>query len=284
MLALKKRLADISKSTGFIQTGESWRIQITPDIFTGERLNIGIGVRLPSGAVRVKIMETPGRLTCFYGEAGAENILFAASLYRDAVEAGLPSPVTNIFEADRQPIYNTDTDEALVSLFFDQVSAAKIETKKPHTINSVRREKLTADIYRIIRKARPTEADSIIPQSPMTILQTEKGSRPARIPIQGESAFAGLESAAIRTSHVIQFNLMNALLDVEVACRAKQVSKMGMFILRPNTQNEEWNTMVDNAIDRVLWRAPSNCYFSADSDHEKLAGKIIDFALGQRAA
>lgn len=284
MLSITSRLAELANDTGFVQTGESWRIQITPDIFTGERLNIGIGVRLPSGAVRIKVMEVPGRLACFYGEVGAENIIFAAGLYKEAVESGMPSPVKNIIEADHQPIYNTDPDEALISLFHDQVSAAKIEQKKQNVDETVKREKLTADIYRIIRQVRPNDADSIIPQSPMTIVQTEKGSRAARIPIQGARAFAGLESAAIKTSHVIQFNLMNALLDVEVACRAKQVEKMGMFILRPDTTDESWNQMVDNAIDRVLWRAPSHCHITANANHEALAQEIIDFALTQRAA
>lgn len=284
MLSITNRLAELASETGFIQTGESWRIQISPDIFTGERLNIGIGIRLPSGAIRVKVMESPGRLACFYGEAGAENILFAAGLYKESVEAGLPSPIKNIVEADHQPIYNTDPDEALASLFNDQVSAAKIELKKQHGDETVKREKLTADIYKIIRKTRPDDADSIIPQSPMTIVQTEKGIRAARIPIQGPRAFAGLESAAIKTSHLIQFNLMNALLDVEAASRAKQVEKMGMFILRPDTQDDHWNLMVDNTIDKVLWRAPSHCHFAANANHEALAEEIIEFAMTQRAA
>ena len=284
MIALANRLANLASTSGFLQTGESWRIQIAPDIFTGERLNIGIGVRLPSGAVRVKVMETAGRLACFYGEIGAENIIFSANLYKEAIEAGMPSPVKNILEADLQPIYNTDPDEALISLFLDQVSAAKVEAKKQNADETVKRDKLTADIYKIIRKARPTEADSIIPQSPMTIVQTDKGNRPARIPIQSAEAFAGLESAAIKTSHVIQFNLMNALLDVEVACRAKKVGKMGMFILRPNTQDDRWNTMVDNAIDRVLWRVPSNCRVAVNANHDALAAEIIEFAIPKRAA
>ena len=56
MIALANRLANLASTSGFLQTGESWRIQIAPDIFTGERLNIGIGVRLPSGAVRVSLL------------------------------------------------------------------------------------------------------------------------------------------------------------------------------------------------------------------------------------
>jgi hypothetical protein len=284
MQTITHRLAEFANGVGFVQTGESWRVQIAPDLFTGERLNIGVGVRSSSGAVKVRVMDFPGRLVCFYGDIGAENILFAAKLYKEAVEAGLLSPVKNIIETDRQPIYNTDPDEALVSLFNDQVSAGRIEQKGQKNDETVKREKLTADIYRIIRKARPDDADSIIPQSPMTIVQTKQGNRAARIPIQGETAFAGLESAAIKTSHVIQFNLMNALLDVEAACRAKQVKRMGMFILRPETLDMHWNTMVDNAIDRILWRAPNRCHFVADAKHEVLAEKIIDFAMTRRAA
>lgn len=284
MLSITNRLAELAHGTGFVQTGESWCVQIIPDIFTGERLNVGVGVCLPSGTAQVRVMETPGRLACFYGEEGAENILFAARLYKEAIEAGLPSPVKNIVEANRQPIYNTDPDEALTSLFADQVSAAKTDVKQHDERQTVKREKLTNDVYKFIRKARPDDADSIIPQSPMTIVQTERGNRSARIPIQGAQAFAGLESAAVRTSHTIQFNLMNALLDVEAACRARHIKKMGMFILRPNTKNERWNMVVDDAIDRILWRAPNHCHFADHVNHEGLAEQIIDFMFPKLAA
>lgn len=284
MLVLTERLAAISKATGFTQTGESWRVQLAPDIFTGERFNVGIGVRLPSGAVRVMVMTEPGRLPCFYGETGAENILFAAALYKEAAEAGKPSPVDNIIESDRQPIFNVAPEEALASLFRDQVSAARESDKPKADDATVKRDALTTNIYNFIRKERPEEADRIIPQSPLAIVQTEKGARPARVPIQAENAFAGLESAAIKTSHIIQFNLMNALLDVEAACRWRKIGRMGMFVLRPDTRDERWNTMVDNAIDKVIWRAPPECVIDASSNIAELSAKIMEFAIPPRRA
>lgn len=280
MLPLTEKLANLSRTTGFAQTGESWRVQIAPDVFTGERINVGIGIRLPSGAVRIKVMTEPRRLACFYGEMGAENILFAAALYRDAREAGLPSPVDNIMEDDPQPIFNVDPEEALLALFRDQVSAARTDETPAHTEEAViRRDKLAAQVYQFIRQARPDEADHIIPQSPMAIVHTERGSRPARVPIQAANAFAGLESAASKTSYTIQFNLMNALLDVEAACRWRKIARMGMFILRPKTHDAKWNLLVDNAIDKVLWRAPSQCHIDDAFDIAELSTKVMAFAL-----
>lgn len=283
MQTLTEKLATLAGKAGFIQTGESWRIQAVPDIFTGERINVGVGIRLPSGAVVVRVMEAPGRLACFYGEAGAENILFAAKMYKDAVEAGLPSPVENIVESDRQPVFNAEPDALLGAMFFDQVSAARADPKDSLDVQPMKRDALTAKVYAFIRQHYPTVADQIIPQSTMAIVNTERGARTVRVPIQSVRGFAGIESAILRTAQTIQFNLMNALLDVEAAARARNMQRTGLFILRPDSRNENWNNMIDNAIDRVIWRAQPHCDMHAETSVESLSVRIAEFALPQAA-
>lgn len=259
------------------QMGMSSNIRIVPDLFTGELLNIGIGIITADGRRVVRVIKEAGRLVCLYGEENAKSIVMLAQLAASAFEAGQSSPSPNIIFDEPQPFFNMDAESALNQFFRDQVTVAipqRIEQQK-HT--PVKTEALRAKVYALLKIKSPhLERDSVIPQSPLTTVQTARGTRTVRIPLQPANGAGGLESADYSPQSV-KTHLMDTLLDLEFAAQARGLKKLGLFIARPSGLPSEKAKAIDNAIDYVVWRAPSNCRVSMETNVDRLVEEIIDW-------
>lgn len=257
-------------------SGEWFRIVAIPNLFTGEQLNIGIGVRDANGNVRVKVIDQSSRLACLYGEEGAENILFAAQIAQKAFEAGTQSPSSNIAIGTAMPFYNMAADEALNAFFAEQVSLGFTEPKRPKE-KSIASDVVREQVYRALAIKAPEIHDIIKPQHPAATIIHRERKRQVIVPLQHPRAFGALESAGCRSSQTVQLRLMNALLDLEAACEARNIPTMGFFIARPTTSDEQWNLVMDNAIDDVTWRIPRHCRVEVENDPERLADRILEW-------
>lgn len=272
-----KLLNKLTNDQSLEPCGEWFRLCITPNLFTGERLNIGIGIRDAKGHVRVKVVDQISRLASLYDTDSAENILFAAQLTQKAIESGENLPVQNIEISPATPFYNLSADEALNAFFAEQVPLNFTDTKRPKE-KSIPSETVREEIYKIIALKEPDIYDLIHPQFASATIEHRGKKRQVTVPLQHPSAFGAIESAGCRTSSTLQLRLMNALLDLEAACEARGIKTMGFFIARPSTDNTQWNLTMDNAIDDVTWRIPTHCRVEVESNLEALANHILDWA------
>ncbi|NNU43582.1 DUF3037 domain-containing protein [Ramlibacter montanisoli] len=109
-------------------------IRCTPDIFTGEQINVGVCAVDPKGRRKAKVVTEPARLQCLYGEQSV-NVLMLAQAALEAAERGAPSPSAQIVFDDPAPYFNSTLDQAVENTFADQVTVAL-----PHRDPAMREE------------------------------------------------------------------------------------------------------------------------------------------------
>ena len=259
-------------------TGYFVRIRAVPDLFSDEVLNVGIGVIAANGRRSMKVITTAGRLECLYGDA-ARNLVELAKLAGQAFLDNGEQPSPNVVIGEPRPFYNMDPEIAQARLFQDQVTVAIPQRQAPEQQEPFKTQQLRSQVYQLLRtRGEVMVVDRLIPQSPLSIVQTDKGPRSVRIPLQSSNAVGGLESADY-SGQSIRLHLMDALLDLEYAAQARNIKKVGLFICRPNRQlPEKRMTEIDNAIDHVVWRAPKNCRIEVERDVHTLTDKIMDWA------
>ena len=255
------------------------KIRAVPDLFADEVLNVGIGVIGADGRRHVRVITTPGRLECLYGEA-ADNLVELAQLAARAFLDNEAQPSPNVLVSEPRPFYNLDPETALARFFQDQVTVAIPQRQHVERHEPVNTVKMRAQVYQLLRqKGEFMQVDRLIPASPLTIVQTDKGPRTVRIPLQSTTLAAGLESADY-SGISIRIHLMDALLDIDFAAQSRGFKKLGLFIGRPTRHNlpEKRLLEIDNAIDNVVGRAPKHCRVEVEQNLDVLADKILDWA------
>lgn len=266
-------------------SGYSSRIQVMPDPFTGEILNIGIAVTDNQGNRSTRVIEWPGRLKCLYGEEQSNILVSLADYAAHAYEEGKDPPAENILISEPKPFYNMSAMEALETLFRDQVTVAVLRNEKGWRKKQMKTKKLRADVYGIIRsRGGIMWPGGLIPDSETTILQSDKGERKVSIPLVAPDGAAGLESADYAPT-TVKLRLLDALVDLECAARYKNnIKRLGLFIARSSHDAESTKTLeIDYIIDSIRNRAPDNCTIEVESDLEILTDRIFGWG-GLRAA
>jgi hypothetical protein len=253
-----------------------------PDPFTHELLNIGVALVLRNGSRIAKVITEPGRLACLYGEHQAHAVLLMARIANEAFIAGESSPSPSIIFSEPMPVFHMTPEDAIESLFKDQVTVAILQrvTQGDVEVDTLPTESLRAQVYRYIReKTEPIIGDTIIPQSTLAVVNTAKGPRTVRVPLQPPTGLGALESADY-SGQTVRIHLMDALLDVEFAAEARDIKRLGLFIARPSRPDlsDKQLREIDNAIDNVTGRAPRNCRVEVESRVERLAEHILDWS------
>lgn len=264
--------------SNFKETGQAFNIRCTPDIFTGESLNIGVCIIGSDGARTGKVTTEPGRLACLYGEESAGGIVQLAQIALCEALEGKPSPSPNIVFDEPTPIYNLSPLEALDDLFTSQVTIAiPLRTVAPTRLPSTPTNRVIAKLYNLMRQNDSDAANQIIPSSPQTVVNTRKGTRAVQIALQPVHGGGIIQSAAYRPP-TLRSHLLNALLDLEWAAEARDLKRLGFFIVRPGNWPEIKQLELARAIDDVVDRIPTRIRVEVESDLNRMAHHIFDWA------
>jgi hypothetical protein len=262
--------------------GHALTIRAMPDAFTREVLNIGVAMVLNNGTRIAKVVDEPGRLSCLYGEQQSHAILLMAKIAYEAFLSGESSPSPTIIFSEPTPVFHMTPENALESLFKDQVTVAipQRAAQGDSEEGALPTDTLRAQVYGYIRdNTEPMIGDTIIPQSTLAVVNTAKGPRTVRVPLQPPTGLGALESADY-SGQTVRIHLMDALLDVEFAAEARNIKRLGLFIARPSRPGVSDRQLreIDNAIDNVTGRAPRNCRVEVETKVERLAEHILDWS------
>ena len=266
------------------EAGRAFVIQVEPDLVTGERINVGVGVVTAEGRRIAKFLSDYGRLECLYGREVVELIEVLCDFARAAALSGdtLASPSV-VFTA-AQPFFGIAPEQYLDQLFARVVPAAFPRREQGADVGEPRNtDALWREVGNAIKLRLPDRAEEIIANTPWTIIDTSRGARPVCVPLQPPGGAGALESADFSVA-VTERKLMRALLDVEIAAETKQLNRLGLFIAHPRRARKEQDLRaIDKAIDFVACRALRRCRVEVEADAAALAEHIIDWA-GLRAA
>lgn len=256
------------------QSGVVMVLRCVPDVFTGERLNIGVAAIDPNGKRACKVITEPGRLECLYGEAAA-NVLLLAKAAEEAFMAGAPMPTGQITLDEPAPFYNTTLDDVVQQVFADQVTVA-LPRRQDSSKKSLDDEEAWRLVSNHIKLKQHLQAD-VIASTPHVLIETERGTRSVTAPLQPKHGVGTVRSADYSAA-TLKAHLMDSLLDLECAARYRNKRGMGIFILRPENETMKTASAIDAVIDSITFRAPSNLHMEVSQDSQSLAGRVTDWA------
>ncbi len=262
-------------STGYMQAaGMVFVMRCIPDIFTREQFNIGVCAISNNGQRKVKVITEPGRLACFYGES-AVNVVLLAQAAGEAALAGAASPTQQVVFDEPTPYYNSTLDDLVNGTFADQVTAALPQRQAAGADMMDDEQALTA-VSDAIKLARGLDME-LLANTPQVIVNTERGPRTMRVPLQPRNGVGTVRSAYF--SHTtLKNHLLDSVLDLECAARYRQKKHMGIFILRSPTASKEAVKQIDAVIDSIAFRTPKSMFLDVAYDAPALAQSIDEWA------
>lgn len=265
------------------ETGRAFVIQVEPDLAAGERINVGVAVVTPEGHRLARMLADYGRIECLYGREVAELIETLADFGRAAALSGEALPGPSVVFSAPQPFFGLPPEQYLDHLFQRMVPAALPRQEQGEHEPSRDTRALWREVGNALKLRLSDQAEQIIANTPWTMVETPRGVRKVCVPLQPPGGAGALESADFSAT-VTERKLMRALLDVEAAAQAKDLSRLGLFIARPRRIRRDADLRaIEKAIDYVACRAPRGCRVEVESDTAMLAGQIIDWAALQAA-
>lgn len=276
MNALNKLLHS-SPASSIQPSGHAFVIRAIPDLFTGETVNVGVCVVLPDGSRLVKVIDAPGRLECFYGDAAHEVVQVAKHAEYCALK-GLPPPGKNVMFDSIQAFYNVSPERALNGFFIDWVTAALSKSvsepqHQPFTTEDARKAVLS-----LIKQMRSNMVlDTLVAETPNILINVADKPRLVSVPLQ--PAFgAGTVESADYGADTIRLHLLDRITDLAAVYDARKAQHLAMFILRPQRAvSEKQLRQIDNAIDKVLWKAPKHMRVEVESSVQRTAELVVEW-------
>lgn len=249
-------------------------IRCIPDMFTDERLNIGVCVIDSKGQRYAKVINEAGRLECLYGES-AKTVVHMALVAKDAALAGHKSPSSQIVFDVPTPFYNTTPRDVLHSTFADQVTVAlpHRDQNQPEMLDDT--QALT-QVTEAIKQKIGLDFE-LLANTPQVIIQTDKGARTMNIPLQPKKGVGTIRSAWY-SAQTLKTHLMDSVLDLECAARYRNKTHMGLFILRNPNMDRRLADQIDTVIDNIVYRTPKAMHLEVSDDAYTLADHARDWA------
>lgn len=249
--------------------GEWFPITLTPDVATGERLNIGVGI-IKDGITHVRMLESMRAFKCLYGEQGAENIQFLIDIVKDHLEESSDptSPSANIYLGDRRHTAGDNIQQLLDELYHTMVplgAGSEITLMDRATPSTIDNNKLRKHVFDTIRSRSRPAYDRFIKTIPTRLSDNEGSVHEIDLQILDDKGdhFAkkvyGSIVSAFYVSHVYRgFNLNSATTALMTASQLlNDGAHGGLFVLMPDRDepgyDEKTINEIENDIDKATW-------------------------------
>ena len=258
--------------------GHAFVIRAIPDLFTGEMFNIGVCIVPPIGPRLVRVIQSPGRLECLYGDAAQEIVVLAKHAAYCALH-DLAAPARNVIFEPREPYYNLTPEHALKSFFENWVTVALAKVDGENLISSFTTEDARREVLNVIKRLRPISAITrLVPESPNMLINVGDKTRLVNVPLQPNFGAGTIESADYG-AETIRFHLLDRITDLAAVHSAGKAAHLAMFIIRPQrTVSETKLRQIDSAIDKVVWKAPKGMRIEVESSIDRAAQLAIHWA------
>ncbi len=240
--------------------GKWFPIQFTPDVFTGERMNLGVGFVEGNGVLHYRLLDSFHRISCLYDDRVQESDLkYLVQMLQDFLpekveQESLLSPSSNISFGQMKPASGNNVDNLLNQFFDEMVTLAVPFPDKRVRIVGYDTEDVRKMTFKIINEKTDIQAHKIIAENPMFRVEDENGKAHfLDIPLRGRNRLGTLISAC-QTATTVRQNIMEATIDLHTAASAHRDDSLNCFIMRQEDRNEKQQRDIDNAIDKLDWK------------------------------
>ncbi|EGR2325610.1 hypothetical protein R5M54_004526 [Vibrio alginolyticus] len=240
--------------------GEWFNIRWTPDLATGEKLNIGVGF-VENGRVHSRLLSYFERVKCLYGERGIYHAELVTSIVGESLRQNKKSsPIPQIAYDNSGYAQGFSVDEVLTSLFEQTVPLQKKIRVPGNTkrFNSVNTDKLYTCLVDELKIKAALQFEEFVPADSSIFIEDDLGSHELFVPFRdNKNLVGGLASTVYSNVQRIELNLLKAARDVESAVKLGKGNKASVFILMPGDEVEKLNkeqiVSIENTLDKFDW-------------------------------
>jgi len=262
-------------------SGEWFAIQWTPDLATGEKLNIGVCFRESSGGSYVQVLEYFDRINCLYSQSAVLHLRLACEVAKEAVmlnqyiETACLSGISFVPKGFAQ---GKSPDDILSSLFSNVVPLATRKSKpKEKAYYPVSRERLYNIMDGRLKTSLAYDAYfSMVEPAPVKRVNLGSQVQSLFLPYTAGRSIGTITSAAYADENTAKCHLYDAQRDISLALgNFNEYSSGAIFILSPNNDLKvEKRDQVDSEIDKFCWYLKTLSVFTeVDSEPVLLADK-----------
>ncbi|MGY5450987.1 hypothetical protein ACVFI8_08620 [Agarivorans sp. MS3-6] len=240
--------------------GEWFNIRWTPDIATGEKLNIGVGF-LEGGRVHSRLLSYFERIKCLYGERGIYHLELTTSIVGESLrQNNKESPIPQVSFDPSGFAQGYSVDEILTNLFEQTVPLQKKirQNTGGNRFSSFNTEKLYTCLLDELRIKAALQFERFVPVNSSIHIDDESGHHELFVPFRdGIDLVGGLASTVYSNVQTIELNLLKAARDVEAAIKLGRGHNASVFILMPGDELDKLKSdqiiSVENTLDRFDW-------------------------------
>ena len=272
-------------------------IRITPDLATGELLNIGVGIYYRK-KLFTKLIPNTMPLETLYGKSSRENFSFLLHLLNRSSDnlSALKSISPHFSFSSLKFVSGNSIEDILERLFRNIVTLNLIESpEKQINRNNLNTEKVRKKIFNALKSKDKNLTERIwhnednpiiIPPNlgeEIMLNHLQIWSTPNIT--QKYTKFGSIVSTDYMQKSYSELHFLQATQDIQrasVSLNHDSNKKAGLFIYRPDTLSECIKNDVDDMIDRTHWLINKNkdldFTMEVESDLNKLIDQTQDFA------
>lgn len=240
--------------------GEWFNIRWTPDLATGEKLNIGVGF-VEGGRVHSRLLSYFERIKCLYGERGIYHAELVTSIVGESLrQNSKASPIPQISYNNSGYAQGFSVDEILTSLFEQTVPLQKKIRVPSNTkrFNSINTDKLYTCLVDELKVKAALQFEEFVPADSSLFINDSLGSHELFVPFRdNKTLVGGLASSVYSNVQRIELNLLKAARDVEAAIKLGKGNKASVFILKPGDEIDKLSSeqiiSIENTLDKFDW-------------------------------
>ncbi|MDN7126463.1 hypothetical protein J6J08_03610 [Pseudidiomarina sp. 1APR75-33.1] len=262
-------------------TGDWYQFQWSPDISTGELLNIGVGFKDLSGNLDILMLDYFERISCLYGKDMEFQLELACNVARELAFSHTVSDsvlLTPQIKLTKKGFAQGRTSsEVLDNLYKNTVSLGrKIRKGNKNRFSPVSRDTAYASLKDKLKEKLGIEYAKHVPDDPFEKITDHGVSHNLFLPYKKKNGVATLISTAYSDVQRVKCNLFDGYRDIDIAANLKKIDANAIFLVLPDdTLKQETQIEIENEIDKFIWLLkPHNLYVESDVDTDHLATEI----------
>jgi hypothetical protein len=267
-------------------TGNWFSIQWTPDLYSNERLNVGVGLIEPNGDLSVQLLDDYERVNCLFSNKNvAFQLELACSISREMILKN------EIFKKEITPQIHCEingfaqgksTDEILNQLFLTVVTLGKkVNKKRAPNFASRSRDTIYNNLRERLKVNLNLDYSKCVPVNPFYQLQRDKYEHNLYLPFRNNSGVGTLVSAAYADTQRVKCNLNDGFWDLDIYSQKFLEQKNSIFLLLPDeTLKDSHKILIDNELDKFTWFMRTHgIHVGAHVNSDMLADEISTWCL-----
>ncbi|MCL1148071.1 hypothetical protein L2747_18875 [Shewanella marinintestina] len=281
-----KTLDDILNSTTRTTnvSGNWYQFQWTPDITTGEKLNIGVGFRDKSGEFGVLMLDYYERINCFYGQEMQFQLELACNVARELVfrkELNDSNELTpQIHLVKKGFAQGKNTTDILNNLYKNTISLGKkVRKVSSNRFSSTSRDAVYITLKEKLKLNLGIDYSYHVPENPYQTVSEDNIINNLYLPYKKQHGVATLVSTAYADIQRVKCNLFDGYRDIDIASNQINTKENAIFLMLPDESlKRETQIEIENELEKFIWLLkPHNFHVGSHVNTEGLAEEITEW-------